>query len=78
MKVATITVPPQVIDTPLHRELDENLAFNPFHCLAEHRPLGGVNRARRDVMKELSDFRLERNGVSRTEPTGDELPPPGV
>jgi len=40
-KVATVTVPPQAIDTPLHRELDENLTFNPFHCLPEHRPLGG-------------------------------------
>jgi len=39
-KVATVTVPPQVIDTPLHRKLDENLTFNPFHCLREHRPLG--------------------------------------
>ena len=77
-KVATVTVPPQIIDTPKHRELDENLAFNPFHCLPEHEPLGGVNRARLDVMKALSDFRLERNKVSKREPTGDELPPPGA
>lgn len=72
IKVASIKIPSQTFDSPEQRQFDENMSFNPWHCLAEHRPLGGVNRARRDVMKALSDFRLERNAVTRVEPTGDE------
>lgn len=28
-------------------EIDEGLSFSPWHCLAAHRPLGAINRARR-------------------------------
>jgi hypothetical protein len=50
----------------------ENLAFNPWRSLPEHRPLGGINRVRKDLYQELAKFRHQRNGVSYTEPTGDE------
>ena len=72
IKVATINIPPQSFNSREQLEFDENLSFNPWHCLPEHRPLGGVNLARREVMKALSDFRLERNKITRVEPTGDE------
>lgn len=71
--LATIRVLQQDFDTPQRREFDENLSFNPWHCIAYHQPLGGVNRARRHVMKAISDFRLERNGVPRIEPTIEAL-----
>ena len=71
-KVATLTIPSQVFDTPERREFGDNLSFNPWRCLPEHRPLGGISRARRQVYQALSTFRHERNGVPRVEPTVDD------
>ena len=39
----------------------ENLSFNPWHSLPAHRPLGGINRARKVVYPALSKLRHERN-----------------
>lgn len=47
--VATITVNPQTFAIPEHLQVCENLSFDPWHALAEHRPLGGINRARKAV-----------------------------
>jgi hypothetical protein len=47
--VATITIPPQDFDSPERKALCEDLIFSPWHGLAQHRPLGGINRLRRDV-----------------------------
>jgi len=47
--VATITVAPQTFDTPERMSQCEAASFDPWHALAEHRPLGGINRARRAV-----------------------------
>jgi len=47
--VATITIRPQAFDTPERMKEGEDLSFDPWHALAEHRPLGGINRARRAV-----------------------------
>jgi hypothetical protein len=33
------------------------VAFNPWHSLAEHRPLGGMNRARREIYAAMAEFR---------------------
>jgi len=71
-KVATITLPQQELTSDEQKLFCENLSFNPWHGLTDHKPLGGINRARRDVMKALSDFRLQQRGVPRTEPTGSE------
>ena len=49
MTVATITIPPQDIDSAERRALCEDLIFSPWHGLVEHRPLGGINRLRREV-----------------------------
>lgn len=40
---------PQDIDSPDRMALCEDLFFTPWNCLAEHRPLGGINRLRRTV-----------------------------
>jgi hypothetical protein len=71
-KVATLTIPPQVFDTPGRREFGDNLSFNPWRCLAEHRPLGGISRARRQVYEALSIFRHERNQAARAEPGAED------
>jgi hypothetical protein len=68
-KVATLTIPSQVFDTPERREFGDNLSFNPWRCLPEHRPLGGISRARRQVYRALSAFRHERNLAPSIEPT---------
>src|SRR5436190_4003645 len=47
--VATIAIPPQDIDSAERRALCEDLIFSPWHGLVEHRPLGGINRLRREV-----------------------------
>jgi hypothetical protein len=68
-KLATLTIPSQVFDTPERREFGDNLSFNPWRCLSEHRPLGGISRARRQVYQALSQFRHERNEAPRSEPS---------
>jgi hypothetical protein len=47
--VATMRVEPQAFDTPERMKEAEEMSFDPWHALAEHRPLGGINRARRAV-----------------------------
>jgi hypothetical protein len=68
-KVATLTIPSQLFDTAERREFGDNLSFNPWRCLAEHRPLGGISRARRQVYQALSEFRHAHNHAPRVEPT---------
>jgi hypothetical protein len=71
-KVATITIEPQVFESEAQQEFCENLSFNPWHSLPEHRPLGGINRVRRLVYQTISDLRHQLNGAAKTEPTGKE------
>jgi hypothetical protein len=47
LKVATLRLPQQDINSPDRLEADEHQSFSPWHSLVDHRPLGGVNRARR-------------------------------
>jgi hypothetical protein len=35
------------------------MSFNPWHALPEHRPLGDMNRARREIYWAMSAFRRE-------------------
>jgi hypothetical protein len=71
-KVATLTIPPQVFDTAERAEFGDNLSFDPWRCLPEHRPLGGISRARRQVYQALSKFRHERNQTPQAEPVAYE------
>lgn len=68
-KVATIRILQQEFDSEAQRVFGENLSFTPWHCLPAHRPLGGINRARKVVYDAISRFRHEHNGVPRREPT---------
>src|SRR5262249_4140520 len=61
VQVATLRIPAQDFDTPERAMLGDNLSFNPWHALPEHRPLGGINRARRVIYEALSAYRHERN-----------------
>jgi hypothetical protein len=64
--VATIRVPQQPLGDDA---LCERMVFTPWHSLEEHRPLGGINRARLTVYQSLSRMRNLMNGASTAEPT---------
>ena len=70
--VATLRIPKQKFDSPAQTAFARRLSYNPWHCIAEHRPLGNQSRARRRMYHELSKFRHDMNGVPHYEPTGDE------
>jgi hypothetical protein len=55
--VATLTIPLQEFDTPEQQQACEQLVFTPWHGLAAHRPLGGINRLRRAVYEASAMFR---------------------
>ena len=70
--VATLRIPQQVFATAAQLAFARNLTINPWHCVAEHRPLGNLNRARRKLYYELARFRQASNGIAHIEPTGAE------
>lgn len=70
-KVATIHIPAQDFDSPAQLQACENLSFTPWHSLPEHRPLGGLNRARKVVYQALSRLRHQQNNAERREPTAN-------
>jgi hypothetical protein len=74
-KVATIHISPQSFDSKADMAFCENLSFTPWHTLPEHRPLGGINRARKVVYQALSNLRHERNEVPAQEPLATDAPP---
>lgn len=67
--VATLTVEPQTAwDHPASDRAEDALSFSPWHGLAAHQPLGGVNRARKDTYKFSADYRGRFNGCPIHEP----------
>jgi hypothetical protein len=57
--VAHVRIPRQSFEDPVRLGQCEKMAFNPWHCLPEHRPLGGMNRARREIYAAMAAFRNE-------------------
>lgn len=51
VRVAGISIRPQDIDTRERTTFCEKLFYSPWHGLKAHRPLGGINRARRQVYR---------------------------
>ena len=67
--VARLAVKPQPSwDPAAIAAIDEGLAFSPWHGLAAHRPLGGVNRARNTTYTRSAEFRGRHNGCPMHEP----------
>lgn len=73
ISAATLRLPRQKFDSPAQLAFSRQLSYNPWHCIAEHRPLGNQNRARRVMYDTLSKLRHAMNGVPLYEPTGDEV-----
>jgi hypothetical protein len=70
VKVATIVIHKQSFATAEQMNFCENLSYTPWHALPEHRPLGGINRARKVVYEGISKLRHDLNHTERREPTG--------
>lgn len=67
--VARVEVPAQSAwDSEKVREIDDGMAFSPWHGLAAHRPLGGVMRVRKPSYEMSSQFRASHNGCPIHEP----------
>ena len=61
IKLATITIEPQVFDSEEQNQIGENLSFSPWNSLPEHRPLGGINRARKAIYEASHELRNRTN-----------------
>ncbi len=72
ISVATLRIPQQKFDSPAQIAFARRLSYNPWHCIAEHRPLGNQSRARRRMYFELSKLRHDMNAEPHYEPDGDE------
>ncbi|GAO35414.1 hypothetical protein SCT_0800 [Sulfuricella sp. T08] len=70
--VATLRLPRQTFDSPKQMAFAKKLSYNPWHTIAEHRPLGNQSRARQRMYFELSRLRHTVNAVPHYEPNGDE------
>jgi hypothetical protein len=68
-----LRIPQQKFDSPAQLDFAKRLSYNPWHCLAEHRPLGNQNRARRRMYLTLATLRQTMNATPHYEPTGDEV-----
>ncbi len=73
VSVATLRIPRQTFNSQAQMDFARRLSYNPWHCIAEHRPLGNQSRARHRMYAELSKLRHEMTGVPHYEPNGDEV-----
>lgn len=63
-KVATVTIQDQNFTDDQSVSACEQISFNPWQSLSDHKPLGGINRVRKTVYQELSSFRNLENKSS--------------
>ena len=70
--VAKVHIPRQKFDSEAQFDFAKRLKMNPWHAIADHRPLGNQSRARLRMYRELSKFRQQMNQTSHLEPTGEE------
>ena len=70
VKVATIRAPAQDSwDAAMVQDVNEEMRFSVWTGIAAHRPLGNINRARRDPYRHSADFRANFNACPYHEPT---------
>lgn len=70
--VAHLLLPRQEIALLQQQDAYKNLAFNVWHALAAHRPLGGINRVRRWAYAISSAWRRQQSEVTVNEPASAE------
>jgi len=73
VKLARISIFPQKFNSTEQMSFVENLHWTPWDGLPEHKPLGGINRARRLIYQDSLQLRHKINGVQDTPITGREV-----
>jgi hypothetical protein len=69
LTVARIVAPPQPAWTEERSQaIDDGMAFNPWHALAAHRPIGSIMRVRRLAYAMAAQFRARHNAATLKEP----------
>jgi hypothetical protein len=58
-RLGIIRIPRQRFDNPERATRGERMMFNPWHSLMAHTPLGGMNRARREIYRAMAEFRSQ-------------------
>lgn len=59
--VAKIDIPKQIFNTAEKNDMCENMSFDPWNSLPQHKPLGSVNRVRYVVYRGISELRHQMN-----------------
>jgi hypothetical protein len=72
VRLASICIYPQKFDSPEQMAFFANLSWSPWNALAEHVPLGGINRARRLTYEDSAALRHKTTGIAPVIPTGRE------
>jgi hypothetical protein len=72
-RIATIEIDAQDFDFPARWDWGNKLSFSPWHALDEHRPLGGINRARKIVYPASFNLRFQNLNAPK-EPTDADIP----
>ena len=72
--VARIRAAPQSARTAERADLDDSLRFSVWTGLAAHRPLGVINRVRRDTYQMSSELRARYNGCPVHVPATADMP----
>jgi hypothetical protein len=66
--VAKLRLPQQDIGGDDNLALQDATSITPWRCTSDHRPLGNIMRARKEVYRQSSILRHRLNGQVRTEP----------
>lgn len=69
IKVAEIKIDKQDFINTKRYNFAEKLSYSPAHSLMQHKPIGGLNKARCIIYKNMSMFRHKRNNQSMFEPS---------
>jgi catalase len=71
--VASLEIPQQEFNTEPQNTFCENLSYNPWHSLPEHRPTGVFNRVRKALYEEIAKYRYDANQQQYDDPSGPAL-----
>lgn len=70
--VAHVMLPRQEINTESQAATSRQLSFNVWHAIADHRPLGGINRLRREVYPISAAWRRQETQSPTPENPADQ------
>jgi len=65
--VALLLLPRQELNTEEQKAICSQLAFNVWHALSDHRPLGGINRLRREAYPISAAWRRSLTAVPKSD-----------